>query len=129
MERNLNCYTKQERTMKNLVTYGVIVLVSMFIGNSVMATTQYDEKPKKEVVIYPNPASNYLRINYNATLDYHVVISNILGSIMYTTPTISSFENTTMLNLVDLNMQNGIYLLKVYEGSALKATQKLIIRK
>ena len=109
-----------------------MIMVSVmftFFAQNTYAIASFDDKPKAEVLIYPNPASNYLNINYTTNSDYTIVISNILGAVVHTTPIISRFENTTFLNLTDLNIQNGIYLVKVYEGENLKATQKLIVRK
>ena len=114
--------------MQNGIRILMMGLVFAFMAQSLVATP-FDEKPKAEVTIYPNPASNYVRINYITNNDYRIVISNILGAVVYKTSTIYHYENSTMLNLTDLNIQNGIYLVKIFEGNNLKATQKLIVRK
>jgi hypothetical protein len=115
--------------MKNAMKILMLSMMFTFIGQNLFAVSVNDEKPKSEVAIYPNPASNYLRINYSSTNDYNIVISNILGSVVYTSPVVSSFENSTFINLNDLKILNGIYLVKVYESTNLIATQKLIVRK
>jgi hypothetical protein len=69
--------------------------------------------------IYPNPATNYLRIEQRGTANLPIAIYSLDGQCIYTA---QMRDNTLTIQLRELNIHAGIYLVKV--GST---TQKLIV--
>jgi len=68
------------------------------------------------VVIYPNPATNYLMINSIKTVD-KVELSDLTGKVLITS------KNETKINISHL--QNGFYLVQIYIGDKVN-TKKMI---
>ena len=89
----------------------------------------WDQQPTPTFSVYPNPAINMVNVEYAASADYQIVISNILGTVVYKSPIISQFKENNPLRLIDLDIKSGLYLIKIYEGNTLKATKKLIVRR
>jgi hypothetical protein len=68
--------------------------------------------------MYPNPAKNVLNLYTQSNLSKNVQISDVLGKQLVNT----TVEGTKM----ELNLQTGIYIIKVEESGKV-ATQKLVI--
>jgi len=113
-------------TMKFLSV--AIMLIAMNVNSIQASQSSWDQEPVKALSIYPNPAVNLINIEYQASSDYQIIISNILGTVVYKSATIGQFNEGNLLRLTDLEVSSGIYLVKVYEGTVLKATKKLIVR-
>jgi hypothetical protein len=73
-------------------------------------------KSENNLNIYPNPASQFVNINFNAAVSDHLTLINILGEVVYS-------QNYIANQSIDLTgFTKGIYIVKV--GNQ---TQKLII--
>jgi hypothetical protein len=71
------------------------------------------------LIVYPNPADNYFTIEaQNAT---KVILTDVVGKVVMEMDLTSA---KTTLSLAEF--KNGIYILKVYEGSKLSATHKIV---
>lgn len=115
---------------RKMKTFGLLMILMTTTAQSVLANHSFWDAPQEvNCTIYPNPAVNMVNINYRASADYHIVISNILGTVVHKSQTISQFNENHIIRLMDLNVQSGIYLIKIYEGSTLKATKKLIVKR
>lgn len=66
----------------------------------------------KEILVYPNPATNYITIN-NLTEMNTILIYNITGTIVRN---ITGSDLTTTISLNGLN--SGIYFIRIYENSS-----------
>jgi hypothetical protein len=89
--------------MKRLFT---ILILAMTFG-------LHAENPPIKLSLYPNPASSFVEISLNEvpSSDVTVTISDILGNKI---KTITYKPGETMrLEFADLDLKNGIYLIKV----------------
>jgi len=86
-------------------------------------------KPVQKLMIVPNPASNYIRIDYGNISDGTISVYNNIGEIVKTIEiNHSSIQNNT-LETLDKNgrtLPNGMYFV-VFENHNLRKTGKLII--
>ena len=73
--------------------------------------------PKQNVVLYPNPSSNYIHIS-GLTKTENYKIYNVLGA------EISSGEVSKKATINIQNLANGLYFLKFENGTALKFNKK-----
>ena len=89
-------------------TFGLIMILMATIAQQVQANHSFWEAQQEyDFTIYPNPAVNMVNIKYQATANYHIVISNILGTVVHKSPTISQFTENHIIRLLDLNVQSG----------------------
>ena len=105
-----------------------MVLFVLFGQNGLANTNNWYDNTPTRLTLYPNPATNMISLTYQASSDYTIVISNILGTVVYKSKTISSFQETNILYLQDLKVQSGLYLVKIFVGDKLDATKKLVVR-
>jgi hypothetical protein len=77
------------------------------------------------VKIYPNPAKDFVRIEFNAPCDatIPVSISSIEGKTLYSTGIEAKNKAYFDINLNQLSLRSGIYLLRVGDG-----THKLVVK-
>ncbi len=98
-----------------------IELTSMLVGVN-------NQKLDANVNVYPNPANNdvTVAIRHTETADYTVTITDVLGR---TVKTIDA-NNVTATDLnIDLSSEaNGVYLVKVQSGNAVKSSKLVINR-
>jgi beta-glucanase (GH16 family) len=80
-----------------------------------------------KILVYPNPAQNTftLSLNFNEENNTSVKIYNSTGIQIYAS---SLGELKSVEQLIDLNLENGIYLIKVNHGNK-EYQQKLVITK
>ncbi len=87
-----------------------------------------NQKLEANVNVYPNPANNdvTVAIRHTETANYTVTITDILGR---TVKTINA-NNVTATDLnIDLSTEaNGVYLVKVQSGNAVKSSKLIINR-
>ncbi|MCB2196498.1 MAG: T9SS type A sorting domain-containing protein [Bacteroidetes bacterium] len=91
-------------------------------------STGIEDLEKVEMVLYPNPATNYINVQSNVIANDMVElrIFNITGKVIATKEIYLSGElNTTFY--FDRNMKSGIYLLQV-KSSSIIATQRFIVK-
>jgi hypothetical protein len=75
-------------------------------------------------VVYPNPVSNYIRVQHPVTINA-IEITDLSGRVLKKVPS-SNLLNSDIISLSGLN--NGVYLLKLKVGNAIEVS-KLIIKK
>lgn len=117
--------------MSRIIKILSIVLIVFALNAQPVKAKQtfWEAQTERNFSIYPNPAINMVNINYEASTNYQIVISNILGTVIYKSPTISQFTRNHVIRLMDLHVQSGIYLIKIYEGTTVRATKKLIVKR
>lgn len=83
------------------------------------------EMPENKMLIFPNPAQNYT-IVYTEFPDYEnttIVLYDISGRLILQD---NLHENYYFLNVE--NVQNGVYLIKIFRSDLLVKTEKLIVK-
>ncbi len=78
--------------------------------------------------IYPNPADNFVNINYDMPVEVHeasVKIVNILGSVVKE-ERINHRSNTMRMNISDL--KGGIYFYSIFVNGEMHSTKKLLVK-
>jgi hypothetical protein len=110
-------YEEEIAFMKDWITDRLIWIDGNIPGNYVSRETKL---PEKLHVMYPNPASDYLKI-YGLN-DASIIISDIRGRTLYKR---TGLYGELRIELND--MQSGIYILNIFEGTY-KETHKLIIQ-
>jgi hypothetical protein len=101
---------------------GAILKANAFTVNELIIGTP--EVNKATAQIYPNPASQIINIASNQTIE-EVAITDITGRLIATKKP-ENKQNTLTLNIGDLQIPKGIYIVKVQSVNGL-ATQKIII--
>lgn len=83
-----------------------------------------NENPfEKEIILYPNPAKDKLNLKWNNSNNISVIIYNSIGQELSTV--FLSKQNET----IDItNLQNGLYFLKIMNGSKV-GINKLVVEK
>lgn len=100
------------------------VSVSVNFGLKIEARTGVEEKPEKNLQIYPNPATDHLLVDFDATAgDTRIMIYNSLGSCVYT----SDMLNSSPVEINISKLGPGMYLLKTKRASSIQVA-KLLIR-
>lgn len=86
-----------------------------FIGTNI-ANNSIDN-----VVLYPNPANDYIQIEFNQVTDYTLEIFDAIGN------SIETFSNNSKQTKINLsNYASGIYTMKLYDKNMLIGTKKII---
>jgi ELWxxDGT repeat protein len=100
-------------------------LFSAKINTQVLSTvTNFtDQQAKSEIHIYPNPASNYIKITSTKKIKRYTLYT-INGKMIFSTKVSSGFETNIPVNKV----VKGIYFLEIILDSK-KITKKIIINK
>ena len=98
-----------------------ILMVGLLAGMQVMAQSS------SKVTMYPNPANGFVKINFSETpkSDITFTISDILGNKMETY-TFKANETITC-DFSNLNLINGLYLIKIEYGDHV-VLKKLLIK-
>lgn len=74
---------------------------------------------------YPNPFENTMTISSNIEFDNSsVLIYNTIGQVVKTVSGVNGFVFT----LDRKNLTNGVYLIKIFQGSSILTTQKIIVK-
>lgn len=101
---------------------GAILKANAFTVNELIIGTP--EVNKATAQIYPNPASQVINIASNQTID-EVTITDITGRLIATKKP-ENKQTTIELNIGDLQIPKGIYIVKV-QGLKGLVTQKIVI--
>ncbi|MDA3865758.1 MAG: carbohydrate binding domain-containing protein [Salinivirgaceae bacterium] len=90
-------------------------------------------KDKKQygIEVYPNPASNLLKVNYDGAAGESgkIEIIDLVGHIVLTKSIANNMAGNNIIELNLNNIRNGIYLVKIQKKSGSVKTSKFIIRK
>lgn len=79
---------------------------------------------QNNVLVYPNPSSGVIQIYSETTLIKNIVISNMLGEILY-----EALTNTEKASVDLSTQQNGIYIIRVALSNGTTANEKLILNR
>ncbi len=86
-------------------------------------TKETIDSPEKSVVLHPNPTSSAFNIALNGLETANIVISDMLGKVVYKTQT-----NETNLKLDNSNLfKTGVYIVRVIDGNNKTYFNKLIV--
>ena len=83
------------------------------------------QKEEPRFTIYPNPAKNYVSLHMDnqqgSAAHYHIQVYDLTGKTMLR-------RSVSMNETIDVtSLQQGIYLLRLYDGKGMMGTKKLII--
>jgi hypothetical protein len=84
-------------------------------------TTSISSLDELTFEIYPNPATDYIRINSNIGVE-SLIITDIAGRV------VTQMNNLSLSSRIELNgFKSGIYLVKMKNGNSV-STKKLIVK-
>lgn len=92
-----------------------------------LSISVFAENPPLKLSLYPNPASSFVEISLNDAVntDVTVTISDILGNKIKTV--VFKPGEEMKLEFADLDLKNGMYLIKVEVGDAI-FLKRLVIK-
>ena len=93
------------------------------------STTSINEKDIFNINMYPNPASNSIRINLNNTLVSSIDITDISGKTIYSESLKEDAINDNSLNINTSEFEDGIYFIKFTAKDGQIGTKKISILK
>lgn len=73
--------------------------------------------------VYPNPATDIIKIDINNVADYSITLHNVIGQRVKTNAII---ETTNTLSIDTKHLENGIYILKIDNGTS-DISKKIIV--
>jgi len=117
-----------DKVMKNANKILRLVFVALVFMVSFGLQGQQIEKESIVFRLYPNPATSYVSIEYKGTQDFTISIVNIIGVEVYKSNILHSYEAQQYIGLTHLNLENGIYLVKIIQDDKAILTQKLVYR-
>jgi len=89
------------------------------------------ENVKNNVIVYPNPANDFVNVSYkltSATQPVEVSVTDITGKVVYFTKVVNSSVGTNVFGFDTEAFTNGIYVVKVSSNEG-NSTRKLSIQK
>ena len=114
--------------LPSLCLIQVSALAESFVLDSKMSEEYEVTQPTgnfgDNIVLYPNPCSNYLNISLNGgdTID-RIAVSDMLGNLVWEQ---RKFENSELLNfqIPVFELKNGIYFVEIESGNQ-RITRKI----
>jgi hypothetical protein len=89
----------------------------------VCSTLSTNENKTDDVwLVYPNPASNQISISNQQYEEFGVVISDVLGKVVYS----ESIDSYSKVNVS--NFKNGVYLVAIYDRGQLIQTRRIVVK-
>lgn len=118
-----NFYFKMEATSKEGDKEELVINYHV---KDLDAISKVVEKQSTEVSVYPNPASNVIKIKYDNQGSYNnqLIIRNMVGAVVKTIPL---KENLMEVSIADL--ANGMYFYSLSVDGVIQNTKKLIIKR
>lgn len=110
------------REMKNKIR---IIAALFFVAFTLQVSAQ---NTSQSFDVYPNPASTWVTIDYESSSSYSISIQNLLGTELYKAVN-NSFQSKTIVSVADINLQSGMYLIKIIENGVTIKRERLIIRR
>jgi hypothetical protein len=115
-------------TLKSFLIVGLVGLSALILAQSKPESTPTDPLQFKQVKLYPNPATEYLTVKFEAPVakDSKFTLHNIIGNELETeTEVVDDYE--VKIKVKDLS--SGFYLLLVrHEQLGLKGAYKFLKR-
>ena len=100
--------------------------------NSEMSNEKNEKSLINSITIFPNPSNGLLNINFDNAIDtkYNIEVFDIYGKSVYKTEKLNTTgtEFKSEINLSDLNLANGLYLINVNSNNQ-SSSQKIMIEK
>ena len=85
--------------------------------------TSLDENKTEEIILYPNPAQDYITIDIPATYNKSTLqILNVQGHFVYSQTVVAGVQNIQLDNLA-----NGLYMVTIQADGKQSFTRRLII--
>jgi hypothetical protein len=85
-----------------------------------------------KLTVFPNPSNGQLNINFENAIDskYNVEVFDIYGKLIYKQEVLNATGNVfnTEINLSNLNLSNGLYLINVNSDNQ-NTSQRIVIEK
>ena len=107
--------------------YGVTYTVYFHELDSTYTSIPGSNIPKNGVKCYPNPASNFIQIDFQHPLsEYHISLFDMQGNIRVSS-VLPAGRKQTRLDVSDLPL--GIYLLKVMNNNQCVGVRKMLVNK
>lgn len=78
--------------------------------------------------VYPNPATSNISVSFESTENYSIIITNLLGTEVFRQE-VSSWKSKSFINLNDIGLNTGMYLIKIEVKGVTKNQKRLIIKK
>jgi len=99
--------------------YDGALMIRPIVGDETYPHIGIEEKTT-EIKIYPNPANNTVHVERTeATSPFYYAIYNQIGQLVS--------EGYSEQNINTESLQDGFYILRIFEGTEILATEKLII--
>lgn len=103
-------------------------MVSLVFALSMSLQGQQIEKQNVGFKLYPNPATNFVTVEYKSNQDFSISIVNIIGVEVFKSNVLSGYDGQQYIGLTNLNLENGIYLVKIIQEDKAVITQKLVYK-
>ncbi len=134
-----NTSTANERNAPYIIglrvneTYGIYNFSNdISIHLNVAKATGLNNPSKNEVKfnVYPNPTSDYMMLNFtsNSNSDARIEIRNLAGQIVKGFDAIKVANGVNVIQVKDLNLNQGVYLVNMIQDGKNLGTSKLNIR-
>ncbi|MDX1283354.1 MAG: BNR-4 repeat-containing protein [Draconibacterium sp.] len=108
--------------LKVAVSDGTVNTIATLIVH-VQTVSSKNLTEMEDVNIYPNPASDFLKVEFGKNLNGKVVISDLLGKVLH----VESFQGQS-LNINTSELNSGIVILNVISENASFKPQKIVIK-
>ncbi len=102
-----------------------VVIDAVSFGMCSMATSVNDLSNGNSFTVYPNPASDFIRIETGENAIHTLSIIDASGRMVIQ---LDDFSSTDPLNINVSNLQNGVYFIR-FEGEAINQMKKILIQK
>lgn len=89
------------------------------------------ENVKNNVIVYPNPANDFVNVSYKSTVagqPVEISVTDMTGKVVYITKVVNSAIGTNVFGFDTSTFTNGIYVVNVSSNEG-NATRKLSIQK
>jgi hypothetical protein len=114
---NINSFRQINNNKVNLTGLNQTIINPQFIGYSENIINN------SEIIIYPNPTINNLKIDLKENFDFITIkIYNLIGKQI----SISTYTNTNSININAEKFSNGIYFIEIINGNQLIKSAKFI---
>jgi hypothetical protein len=101
-------------------------------NNCIVESLREIQKVEKQLIVSPNPSTGLLNIKLENTQDksYTIEVFDVYGKLIYKDEVfnITGSEFNTEINLSNLNLSNGLYLINVISENQ-KSSQRIVIEK
>ena len=106
-------------------TTGEIITGEIINANG-LPTSNQEPALEKEIIIFPNPATQEIQVNFTAPSSQSMLsIFNLLGQNVYSKPIIGKGIQQLTFTKNNLNVKKGLYLIRITSGNQTFASKVL----